>query len=87
MSARQRTPDPELAAKARLLLKYRLARGFTQKGLSEAIGVDRKIIARAENGEAQLSPNAFTAFCHVLGIDPIALLREAGYTAFKETRK
>jgi transcriptional regulator with XRE-family HTH domain len=87
MSARQRAPDPELAAKARLLRKYRLARGFTQLGIADAIDVDRKTIARAENGEAQFSPNAFTAFCHVLGVDPIALLREAGYTAFKETEK
>jgi transcriptional regulator with XRE-family HTH domain len=87
MSARPRTPDPELAAKARLLLKYRLARGFTQAGIAEKIGVDRQIIARAEKGQAQLSPEVFAAFCRIIGIDPIALLRAAGFTAFKESTK
>jgi transcriptional regulator with XRE-family HTH domain len=61
-----------------------MASGFTQADIADKIGVSCQIYRRVETGTGQLSHSGLVDFCRVIGIDPGALLREAGYTAFKE---
>jgi len=70
-----------------LFREYRLLRKKSQAEVAEAIGLDRSAYVRVERGERRLSPAEYEIFCRVIGCNPIALLREAGYTAFLETEK
>lgn len=41
----------EKARIAKLIIKYRIDKGFTQKGLAKKIGVSQQQISKIENGE------------------------------------
>ena len=60
------------------------ARGLTQLVVADAVGIDRTTYSRIENGSRNIAPEELEAICSVIRCKPMALLREAGYTAFPE---
>ena len=80
-----RTNDDRSTKLRQLLRDYRVARGLTKAAMADAVHLDRMSYLRAERGDGRmLHPGEMDLFCRIIGCDPTALLREAGYTAFLE---
>lgn len=58
------------------LLDRRIEIKVSQDALGKAIGLDRTAINKIEHGRRKLYMTELWAICHVLGVDPVRLLRD-----------
>lgn len=47
----------------------RVSKGWTQEQLAERLGVSRSTVFKWENGQADMRPAYFLAFCNLTGFD------------------
>jgi transcriptional regulator with XRE-family HTH domain len=64
-----------------LIREYRELRRLSQEEVAQMIGISRLSYHRVENGTRRLDKEELKAVCSAIGVNPDALLREAGFTA------
>jgi transcriptional regulator with XRE-family HTH domain len=60
-----------------ILAATRTARGIQQTAVAAALGKPQSYVSKVEGRERRLDVIEFIAFCRVLGVSPIEILREA----------
>jgi transcriptional regulator with XRE-family HTH domain len=60
------------------LRAYRKARGLSQEGLADVLGVHRTYMGGVERGERNLTLRSVERIAAKLGVDPLALLSSDG---------
>ena len=62
------------------VLRLRLERGWTQRGLAERVGTDQGRIARIEAGDVNLTLRGLARMAHALGVEAVELVQARGAT-------
>ena len=60
-----------------ILASTRTAKGIQQTAVAAVLGKPQSYVSKVERWERRLDVIEFIAFCRVLGVSPIAILREA----------